>query len=53
MQAIGRTPAQAKQIDKDEIRVSLMTVEACFAPCRRHLIERARPAKDSSLRGLE
>jgi len=53
MQASGKTPAQAKQIDKDEIRVSLMTVEACFALYRRHLIERARPAKDSSLRGLE
>lgn len=53
MQASGRTPAQAKQIDKDEIRVSLTTVEACFALYRRHLIERARPAKDSSLRGLE
>ncbi|MGA6538024.1 integrase arm-type DNA-binding domain-containing protein [Stenotrophomonas sp. NPDC101269] len=50
MQASGKTPAQAKQIDKDEIRVSLMTVKACFALYRRRALPNAR-AVGGGLRG--
>lgn len=53
MRATGRSPAEAKAISKDDLQVASMTVEDCIALYRKHLVERARPAKDSSLRGLE
>lgn len=53
MRSTGRTPAEAKEAARDELRVADMTVAECIALYRRHLVERAQPAKDSSLRGLE
>lgn len=53
MRATGRTPAEAREVSKGEIHVSTMTVAECVALYRKHLVERAKPAKDSSLRGLE
>src|SRR5690606_8463883 len=53
MRSTGRTPAEAKEAARDELRVADMTVAECVALYRRHLVERAQPAKDSSLRGLE
>ncbi len=53
MRATGQSPAQSKQLEKEELRVASMTLAECFAMYRRHLLERAKPAKPSSLRGLE
>lgn len=53
MRATGRTPAEAREVAQEDMRVAAMTVAQCVAMYRRHLVERAKPAKDSSLRGLE
>lgn len=53
MRATGRTPAEAREVARNDLRVAEMTVAECVALYRRHLVERAQPAKDSSLRGLE
>ncbi|MDH5824192.1 tyrosine-type recombinase/integrase [Luteimonas sp. RD2P54] len=53
MRNTGRTPAEAREVSKGEIHVASMTVAECIALYRKHLVERAQPAKDSSLRGLE
>jgi integrase len=53
MRTTGRSPAEAREVEKDDLRVSNMTVEDCIALYRKHLVERSKPAKDSSLRGLE
>ena len=53
MRTTGRSPAEAREFDKDDLRVATMMVEACIALYRKHLVERAKPAKDASLRGLE
>jgi integrase len=53
MRTTGRTPAEAREVAKDELRVAAMTVAECVALYRKHLVERTKPAKDASLRGLE
>lgn len=53
MRASGRTPAEAREAVRNDLRVADMTVAECVALYRKHLVERAQPAKDSSLRGLE
>lgn len=53
MQATGRTPAEARKVPKDELRVANMTVADCVGLYRKHLVERTKPAKDTSLNGLE
>lgn len=53
MRATGHSPAEVRELEKDELRVASMTVSECVAMYRKHLVERAKPAKDSSLRGLE
>jgi len=53
MRATGRSPAEVRELEKDELRIAFMTVSECVAMYRKHLVERAKPAKDSSLRGLE
>ena len=53
MRASGRTPAETRKVAKDEVRVATMTVAECVALYRTHLVERTKPAKDASLRGLE
>ncbi|WP_332938001.1 integrase arm-type DNA-binding domain-containing protein [Lysobacter sp. CCNWLW3] len=53
MRATGRTPAEAREVAQEDMRGAAMTVAQCVAMYRRHLVERAKPAKDSSLRGLE
>ena len=53
MRTTGRTPAEAREVAKDELRVADMTVAQCVAMYRKHLVERTKPAKDASLRGLE
>lgn len=53
MRITGRTPAETREVARNELRVADMTVAECVALYRKHLVERAQPAKDSSLRGLE
>lgn len=53
MRTTQKTPAQVRDIAKEDFRVASMTVAECLAMYRKHLVERAKPAKDSSLRGLE
>lgn len=53
MRTTQRTPAEVRDIAKEDFRVATMTVAECLAMYRKHLVERAKPAKDSSLRGLE
>lgn len=53
MQDSGRSPAQNRELSEDDIRVADMTVAECFALYRAGLVNRAQPAKDSSLRGLD
>lgn len=53
MRTTGISPAEVKAIGKDDLRVAAMTVDECITLYRKHLVERAKPAKDSSLRGLE
>lgn len=53
MRSTGRSPAEVRELAKDELLVASMTIAECIALYRRHLVERAKPAKDSSLRGLE
>lgn len=53
MRATKRSPAEAKQTLEGDIRVEEMTLAACIALYRAHLIGRKdKPAKDSTLRGL-
>lgn len=52
MRETGKTPAQVQTARKGDIRVADMTVEACVAMFRRYLVERAQPAKESSLVGV-
>lgn len=51
MRTTQKTPAQVRDIAKEDFRVASMTVAECLAMYRKHLVERAKPAKDSSLRG--
>lgn len=53
MEATGKSPAEARVRSEDDILVAEMTLVECIAMYRKHLVERATPAKDSSLRGLE
>lgn len=53
MRTTGRTPAETREVAKDELRVAAMTVAECVAMYRKYLVERTKPAKDASLRGLE
>jgi len=53
MRTTQRTPAEARDVAKEDFRVAAMTVAECLAMYRKHLVERAKPAKGSSLRGLE
>lgn len=53
MRATGQSPAEEREAEKDDPRVAFMTVEDCIAMYRKHLIGRSKPAKDTSLRGLE
>lgn len=49
----GRSPTENKVLEEDSLRVADMTVAECIALYRTYLTEKSRPAKDSSLRGLE
>jgi integrase len=53
MRTTGRSPAEVREAEKDDLRVATMTVEDCIAMYRKHLVGRSKPAKDNSLRGLE
>lgn len=53
MRSTGRTPAEVREAARNEVRVADMTVAECVALYRTYLVERTKPAKDASLRGLE
>lgn len=52
MRTTQRPPAEARWVVKEDFRVAAMTVAECLAMYRKQLRERAKPAKDGSLRGL-
>lgn len=53
MRATKQSPAEARQTMEGDIRMAEMTLAACIALYRTHLVERkTKPAKDSTLRGL-
>jgi hypothetical protein len=52
MRTTQRTPAEARDVVKEDFGVAAMAVAECLAMYRKQLRERAKPAKDGSLRGL-
>jgi integrase len=53
MRASKQSPAEARQAQKDDVKVSEMTLRECIDLYRKHLIKRkTKPAKESTLRGL-
>lgn len=53
MRETGLSPAESRQVEESDLRVAAMTVEECFAVYKAHLASKAKPAKDSSLRGVD
>ncbi|WP_334180598.1 tyrosine-type recombinase/integrase [Pseudoxanthomonas sp.] len=54
MRASKQSPAETRQALEGDLRVAEMTLAECIAMYRTHLVERkTKPAKDSTLRGLE
>lgn len=54
MRASKQSPAETRQTLEGDLRVAEMTLAECIALYRTHLVERkTKPAKDSTLRGLE
>jgi len=53
MRETGMSPAEARELGQDDIRVADMTVADCFALYKGYLATKSPPAKDSSLRGID